>query len=1147
MSENPGTLEQIARHLTLAIRPLREAISSPDNFMQFMYRLGWRVDSLPPEYANLGALVATTVQALEDLADEPSLEDVIALLDQAKEVYEAIQALSTAPPGVDASAFLAEIGERLFELLWVDYLAAALPMAYNFLQAVDVIQIENIPASATRHAFIRTHFKWEEIPAIVEDPLSLIQRVYGWGEAHLEFNLIIEHLAEIFFDLGLPVVITPVDEASTREYSELHEEPLAVSQEMLKIPFFYVLLAGQVLEAAFVVLELPASAGKLPGIVIQPQIPSELPFSFPLSDSVDLNVRAGTDIVSKFGILIRPDGINVRYPFQPGEELPSAGFGLAFDYHPEGSTILLGSPDATRLEMAGANAGVQVNYLSGDLELILTADARDLTLVLAAGEGDSFLRQLLGEGDKRVAVPLGVEWSSTRGLHFKGGGGFEVELPSHLELGPILVEAIQIRLYKPAEEGPRLRTQLGASVTGLLGPLTATVQGIGIQLDLLFQEGNAGPFDVEVGFRMPTGVGLSISGGGFTGGGFLQLDIEKGEYTGLLELEYEGRIALKAVGLLNTILPGGQPGFSLIILITAEFPPIQLGFGFALLEVGGLIGLNRSVMVERLRSGIRDGTSNAILFPEDVVANANRILSDLRQLFPPTPGRFIFGPMARIGWGTPTLISIDLGLIIEIPNPIRLLILGNLRMILPDENADILRLQVNFLGEIDFEGGRLSFDASIFESRLLSFPLSGDMAVRMTWVGEANFLLTVGGFHPLYQPPPLNLPQIRRVTLHLLAGDNPRLILDTYFALTSNTVQFGARLELYAEAGSFNIYGFLSFDVLLQFNPFYFIASIGAMLALRAGSSTIASISLAFTLEGPTPWHAHGTASLTICWFLTIRVRFDQTWGEQRDTRLDDIAVLPLLRSALADIGNWQAALPTDKNLLVTLKQTDPGSGLIVSPAGVLTISQKVVPLNIELEKFGSQKPSDASRFSIQQVTVGQAGATEPLTTSVIREDFAPAQFFERSDTEKLTGKSFEKYDAGVRIRASEELKSEYAARRVVEYELFYKDEQRVLIPSQEPYHVELLTFEAWSVGGAVAQSALSRARKAKPADAPGEVKIVPEHFAVVFTRDMTPVQDKAFHTSEAEAKVHLSQLLNSRPDLDGAIQIIPAFEVNQL
>ena len=77
---------------------------------------------------------------------------------------------------------------------------------------------------------------------------------------------------------------------------------------------------------------------------------------------------------------------------------------------------------------------------------------------------------------------------------------------------------------------------------------------------------------------------------------------------------------------------------------------------------------------------------------------------------------------------------------------------------------------------------------------------------------------------------------------------------------TVNTVQVGARLELYAAAWKFNAYGFLSLDALFQFNPFYFTAEVTAMLALRVGSSSIASIKLTLTLEGPTPWKAKGDA-----------------------------------------------------------------------------------------------------------------------------------------------------------------------------------------------------------------------------------------------------------------------------------------------
>ena len=37
------------------------------------------------------------------------------------------------------------------------------------------------------------------------------------------------------------------------------------------------------------------------------------------------------------------------------------------------------------------------------------------------------------------------------------------------------------------------------------------------------------------------------------------------------------------------------------------------------------------------------------------------------------------------------------------------------------------------------------------------------MAVRVYWGDNANFLLTVGGFHPAYTPPPMNLGQLARL------------------------------------------------------------------------------------------------------------------------------------------------------------------------------------------------------------------------------------------------------------------------------------------------------------------------------------------------------------------------------------------------
>src|SRR5450432_3264057 len=123
MSDSPGTLELIGRHLTLALRPLSDALSDPDRFKRLMYRLGWRVTDLPPAYAALGTAVDTAVTKMEALGDDPSPNDIAGLIQAVKDAFDAIQGISTAPPGVDAASFLEEIGDRLFELLLTDYLA----------------------------------------------------------------------------------------------------------------------------------------------------------------------------------------------------------------------------------------------------------------------------------------------------------------------------------------------------------------------------------------------------------------------------------------------------------------------------------------------------------------------------------------------------------------------------------------------------------------------------------------------------------------------------------------------------------------------------------------------------------------------------------------------------------------------------------------------------------------------------------------------------------------------------------------------------------------------------------------------------------------------------------------------------------------
>src|SRR5205823_6610126 len=124
--------------------------------------------------------------------------------------------------------------------------------------------------------------------------------------------------------------------------------------------------------------------------------------------------------------------------------------------------------------------------------------------------------------------------------------------------------------------------------------------------------------------------------------------------------------------LIATKLPTG-PGYSLVAMIDAEFPPIPLGLGFTLNGAGGLFGLHRTANIDALRAAFAARTLSKLLFPTDPIADAPQLLTELGTVFPPANGRFIFGPLVKIGWGTPTVLTIDLALVLELPPPIRLI------------------------------------------------------------------------------------------------------------------------------------------------------------------------------------------------------------------------------------------------------------------------------------------------------------------------------------------------------------------------------------------------------------------------------------------------------------------------------------------
>ena len=274
------------------------------------------------------------VDKVENLGDNPSASDIADLVQKGVAAFGAIQSISTAPPGVDAGAFLAEIGERLFEILLTDFLAAEMPAAYNTLFALNVITLDKQPATATRPAYVHVKFDWSALPKIISNPGSLPQQVFGWGTPNLNSQKVLDYIAPLFFALTFPVALRPSDDETVLGYSDPATVPVLASSKTLDVYFYSVAIAGEELDAGFRLRPLPASGALLPGFALEPIIPSQFPLSLQLADDIALRLQAGTNVADLFGLVVRPESVSVTYPLAPNTPPPSAGVRHRLRLHP---------------------------------------------------------------------------------------------------------------------------------------------------------------------------------------------------------------------------------------------------------------------------------------------------------------------------------------------------------------------------------------------------------------------------------------------------------------------------------------------------------------------------------------------------------------------------------------------------------------------------------------------------------------------------------------------------------------------------------------------------------------------------------------------------------------------------------------------
>jgi hypothetical protein len=755
--------------------------------------------------------------------------------------------------------------------------------------------------------------------------------------------------------------------------------------------------------------------------------------------SLDADVASGFDAYLGFGGSRLPSNVQALDPN------PFLKFGITSGT-PDEPTFRIGEPNETRLDIYQTEFGINVSKDKAGFHAAL----RDAELVIAPGKGDSFLRTIAGDG-ATLKFSVGIIADSDGGFRLDGGTKASATLPVGRSIAGVLtVHHVEIGLG-PSSTGGDLGLELGGGFTAHLGPFSVVVDRLGFQLDADRRDGgNFGPFHLDLGFKAPNGLGLLLDTSVLKGGGYLYADPANNEYAGAFELLLFGKFGIKAIGVLTT-----RPNdWSLLLLIYIQFPIPTPAPGFTVYGVGGLIGVQHGIDLAQLIAGMKTKAFDDILFPDNPVGDAPRILNRLRTVFPLAPRAFTIGPMFDMGWGTPKrIVFIRVGLLIQMANVFgsgdgefafsQIVLIGQLRVEIgptkEDATITVVKLVVDIVGFWDLDKKRYGFIARLRDSKIAKIDITGSLAVWGEYGDKPRFLLAAGGFNPRFKDVPTEIGGVLDRLGAAFKVGRFSLTLTGYFAMSPGTIQFGVNLAAKATIGPVGLTGDIGFDALIYREPTtHFLVDFHIKAAVTFKGHSLAGVKVEGTIEGPGLWHVKGKVTFSILWW-DIDKSFDETWGTADEAAITQTSVVALLATELNRRENWTAQLPAGGDAMVTIGSRPGELATLAHPLGRFTFSQRTVPLGLAMERFGEGGIDGPNRFDVTSMRVGETGldATE---RSAVRDHFPRSQFLEMTEEDRLTRPSFEEMDAGVEFSSAAYSVSQSAIWVDMEYETAYLD-----------------------------------------------------------------------------------------------------------
>jgi hypothetical protein len=548
------------------------------------------------------------------------------------------------------------------------------------------------------------------------------------------------------------------------------------------------------------------------------------------------------------------------------------------------------------------------------------------------------------------------------------------------------------------------------ATVALLG-LSVTVEGIEQGLGIAIHPGADAVLTVVLDPPAgPSGASATVDLPAITGQGTLVVDGDT--WTGALLLA----LSTLSVDAFAQI----RPGPSFVIVLCARFPPpgIQVGFGFAVSGVGGVFGLNRRSDPDALVAATFDGSLSGLLFPTNL-DDSQRVIDNMGALFPDCPGQLIVGPMLEITWAG-GLLTAAVMVLLELPKPFAVSVLGRLAVDLPTDGAAIVHIEARIDATVVPSVPEFRLAVSLNGSSIAGFPLTGDIYLLIRGGPEATFVFSAGGFHPMALPPP-NVPPMKRLGM-TMSLSIIELRCESYLALTTSSVQLGAQVELTAMIDGCGIHGHFGFDALIEWKPqFHLRVDVHMGLAVEVFGEHLCGVNFDGFLAGPGQWHLNGRGEVELL-FVSVAIPIDSRFGSipPAPAAIPDVAAL--LTAELGRAGAWTVHPPAaggDGVVLSSDAQRLVAAAAVLHPAGGLQVSEHLLPLGMVIDRFGGDNVP-AQCWTITDIVVGATTTKIDPTAGVVKDMFADGTFTTLTAEQQLSTNGFSSHPAGVEVIAAD-------------------------------------------------------------------------------------------------------------------------------